>query len=74
MLRQIISIPEGVYYRGRFRASMAWSKVTRRKGEGDLVVEEEGSRGIDAPEGPLREKTVSASTEPRSLLVWPSGR
>ena len=75
MLRKIISIPEGVYYRGRFRATMTWSKVTRRRGEGDSVVdEEEGSRGIAAPEGPLRERTVSARTEPRSLQVWPSRR
>jgi hypothetical protein len=75
MLRKIISIPEGVYYRGRFRASLAWSKVSRRRGEGDSVVEEEEvSRGIDAPEALLRERTVSARIEPRSLQVRPTGR
>jgi hypothetical protein len=33
MLRRIISIPEGAYYRGRFRATTAWSKVCKDRTE-----------------------------------------
>ncbi|MDM7999146.1 MAG: hypothetical protein QUS33_03865 [Dehalococcoidia bacterium] len=27
MLRKMIDIPDGIYYRGRFRAAMTWSKA-----------------------------------------------
>ena len=75
MLRKIISIPEGVYYRGRFRASTAWSKVSRRRGEGDSPVADVGaSQAIDAPEGPLQERALLAKTKTSGLQVWPSGR
>lgn len=30
---RIISVPEGIYYRGRFRAAVAWSKVGKGGGK-----------------------------------------
>lgn len=56
MLRRIISIPEGVYYRGRFRATTAWSKVS-----GDLR-----NHAVDAVENtPTKERQVSLLDEIR---------
>ena len=70
MLRKIVGIPEGVYYRGRYRATTAWSKVSKRKGEGDsTIADEEGTHGIDEPARPLLERVVSAKTGTKALQV-----
>lgn len=70
MLRKVISIPEGVYYRGRFRATLACSKVSKIRGEGDSVIaDEEGSHGIDEPDRPLLERVVSGKTNTTALQM-----
>jgi hypothetical protein len=75
MLRKIISIPEGVYYRGRFRATTAWSKVSQRKGEGDsTIADEQGTHGIDEPNRPILERVVSGKTGTKALQMRPSER
>jgi len=75
MLRKVTSIPEGVYYRGRFRATMAWSKVSKRKSEGDSIIADvEGSHGIDEPDRPLLEKVVSGKTNATALQMRPVER
>jgi len=74
MLRKIISIPEGVYYRGRFRATTVWSKVSRREGEDNAAtVDEERPRSIDEPEGELRGRVISGKTKIPALNVRPAG-
>lgn len=74
MLRKITSIPEGVYYRGRFRATMVWSKVSRREGEDNAAtVDEERPRSTDEPEGALRERVISGKTMISALNVRPAG-
>ena len=74
MLRKIISIPEGVYYRGRFRATMVWSKVSRREGEDNAAtVDEERPRSIDEPEEALRGRVISGKTKIPALNVRPAG-
>jgi hypothetical protein len=66
MLRKIISIPEGVYYRGRFRATTVWSKASRREGEDNpAIVGEERPHGIDEPDRVLRERAVSVGRPTR---------
>jgi hypothetical protein len=74
MLRKVISIPEGVYYRGRFRATIVWSKVSRRDGEdNEATVDEERPRSIDEPEGALRGRVISGKTKMSALNVRPAG-
>ncbi len=74
MLRKVISIPEGVYYRGRFRATMVWSKVSRREGEDNAAtVDEERPHSIDEPERALRERVISGKTKMSALNVRPAG-
>jgi hypothetical protein len=74
MLRKIISIPEGVYYRGRFRATIAWSKVSRRRGEGDSPAADVGaSQAINEPDRLLQERALPARTKPSGLQVRPAG-
>jgi hypothetical protein len=73
MLRKLISIPEGVYYRGRFRATMAWSKVSKRRGEGDsIIADEQGSHGIEEPDRPLLDRVVSGKTNTTALQMRPA--
>ena len=73
MLREIISIPEGVYYRGRFRATTAWSKASQRKGEADsTIVDEEGPYGLDEPARPLLERLVAGKTRTKPLQMKPA--
>jgi hypothetical protein len=73
MLRKVISIPEGVYYRGRFRATIVWSKVSRRGGEDNAAtVDEERPRSIDEPEGALRQRVISGKTKMSDLNVRPA--
>jgi len=75
VLRRIISIPEGVYYRGRFRATTAWSKASKRKGEGDsTIVDEEGPYGLDEPDRPLLERVASGKTYTTALQMRPVER
>ena len=75
MLRKVINIPEGVYYRGRFRATTAWSPVSKRKGEGDSIIADvEGSHGIDEPDRPLLERVVSGKTNTTALQMRPVER
>jgi len=75
MLRKIISIPEGVYYRGRFRATTAWSEVSKRKGEGDsTIADQEGPYGLDEPDRPLLERAVSGETYTTALQMRPAER
>jgi hypothetical protein len=74
MLRKIISIPEGVYYRGRFRATIAWSKVSRRRGEGDLPSEDVGaSQAINEPDRLLQDRALLAKTKTSGLQARPAG-
>lgn len=76
MLRRIISIPEGVYYRGRFRATTAWSKVSGREDEDNLtIVDEEAPHGIDDPDRMFRERGISGRTKTKMpvLQVRPAG-
>ncbi len=73
MLRKIISIPEGAYYRGRFRATTEWSKVSNRKGKRDSTIgDEEDSYGIDSSGGPLLERAVSGKTRAMALQMRPA--
>jgi len=73
VLRKVISIPEGVYYRGRFRATTVWSKVSRREGEDDSeIVGEQRPLSIDEPEGALRERATSGKTKASSLHMRPA--
>ena len=74
MLRKIISIPEGVYYRGRFRASLAWSKVSLRGGEGDSpTADEAASQAINEPDRLLQERALLAKTKTSGLQARPAG-
>ena len=74
MMRKVISIPEGVYYRGRFRATIVWSKVSRRDGEdNEATVDEERPRSIYGPEGALRGRVISGKTKMSALNVRPAG-
>ena len=74
MLRKVISIPEGVYYRGRFRATTVWSKVSKREGEDDpAIVDEETPHSIDEPDGVLRERVISGKTRMLALHIRPAG-
>jgi hypothetical protein len=74
MMRRIISIPEGVYYRGRFRATIVWSKVSRRDGEDNAAtVDEERPHGIEEPDKPLRERAISGKTKTSALHMRPAG-
>lgn len=59
MLRRIIGLPEAVYYRGRFRASVAWTKVGHEPGRGDWTAPDEAAQQ-NAREGdrPLRERLL----------------
>jgi hypothetical protein len=73
MLRKIIGIPEGAYYRGRFRATTAWSKVSQRRGEGDsIIVDEEGPYGPEEPDRPLLERLVAGKTRTKPLQMKPA--
>jgi hypothetical protein len=73
MLRKVISIPEGVYYRGRFRATIVWSKVSRRGGEDNAAtVDEERPCSIDELEGALRQRVISGKTKMSDLNVRPA--
>lgn len=73
MLRKIISIPEGAYYRGRFRATTAWSKVSKRKGEADsMLADEEVTHRIDDLDRPLLERVVSGRTRTKALQMRPA--
>jgi hypothetical protein len=68
MLRKVISIPEGVYYRGRFRATVAWPNVGRRKGEGDSVAADEKDRHtIQELDEPLPLEAVSGKAKTAAL-------
>ena len=74
MLRRIISIPEGVYYRGRFRATTAWSKVSGREGEDSpATVDEERPHSIDEPDRVIRERVISGKTKMSALHMRPAG-
>lgn len=74
MLRRIISIPEGVYYRGRFRATTVWSKVSRRESADDpVIVDEEKPHSIDEPDRVLRERAISGKTKASALHMRPAG-
>ncbi len=73
MLRKIIGIPEGAYYRGRFRATTAWSKVSKRKGEEDsILADEEGTHYVDDLDRPLLERVVSGRTRTKALQMRPA--
>ena len=73
MLRKIISIPEGAYYRGRFRATTAWSKVSKRKGDEDsMLADEEGAHCIDDLDRSLLERVVSGRTRMKALQMRPA--
>lgn len=73
MLRKAISIPEGVYYRGRFRATTVWSKVSRREGEDNsAIVAEERPHGVGEPDGVLRERAASGKTNMSALHMRPA--
>lgn len=74
MLRKIISIPEGVYYRGRFRATTAWSKVSGMGSEDNpAILDQERPHGTDDPDRMPRERAVSGRGKTRSLQVRPAG-
>jgi hypothetical protein len=74
MLRKVISIPEGVYYRGRFRATTAWSKVSGRESmDNQVIVDEEEPRGIDEPDRVLRERAISGKLKMAALHLRPAG-
>jgi hypothetical protein len=74
MLRRVISIPEGVYYRGRFRATTVWSKVSRREGEDNPVVaDEERLHSIDESDVVVRERVISGKTKMSTLHMRPAG-
>jgi hypothetical protein len=73
MLRKIIRIPEGAYYRGRFRATTAWSKASMREGEGDSVLaSEEGAHRIDDLDRPLLERVIPGRTRTKALQMRPA--
>jgi hypothetical protein len=73
MLRKVISIPEGVYYRGRFRTTTAWSKASKRRVEGDsTIVDEEDPHRTDAADRPLLERVVSGKTGTEALQMRPA--
>ncbi|MBN2100048.1 MAG: hypothetical protein JW753_10685 [Dehalococcoidia bacterium] len=74
MLRKLISVPEGVYYRGRFRATTVWSKVSRREGEDNsAIVDEEGTHGVDEPDRVLRKRVISGKNNTSTLHMRPTG-
>jgi hypothetical protein len=74
MLRKVISIPEGVYYRGRFRATTAWSKVSRREGEDNSAIADEERPPIIDEEGwALRKRALSGKTNTSALHMRPAG-
>jgi hypothetical protein len=54
---------------------MAWSKVSKRKGEGDSIIaiaDEQGSHGIEEPDRPLLERVVSGKTNTTALQMRPA--
>jgi hypothetical protein len=71
-LRRIISIPEAVYYRGRFRASVAWTKVGRPEGDGDSPAPDEGVQPVEEAVRPLRERLLPARTDKLGLQARPA--
>lgn len=74
MLRRIIGIPEEAYYRGRFRATLAWSKVSQRRGEGDSpTTDEAASQAINEPDRLLLESALPAKTKTPGLQASPAG-
>jgi hypothetical protein len=74
MLRRIIGIPEVVYYRGRFRASLAWPKVGHGDGEGDSAALDEGAPQVTREaDRLLRDRPLPARTDKLGLQVRPAG-
>jgi hypothetical protein len=52
---------------------MAWSKVSKRRGEGDsIIADEQGSHGIEEPDRPLLERVVSGKTNTTALQMRPA--
>jgi hypothetical protein len=73
MLRKIIRIPEGAYYRGRFRATTAWSKVSKRIGErGSATADEEDSHVVEEADMTLLDRVASGKTRTRALQMRPA--
>jgi hypothetical protein len=73
MLLKVISIPEGVYYRGHFRATTAWSKVGKKKGEGDSIIAHEGGpHGIEELDKPFLERAASGKNNETALQMRPA--
>jgi hypothetical protein len=73
MLRRIIGIPEAVYYRGRFRASVAWPKVGRGNGKGDSAALDEGTSQVTREaDRMLRDRPLPTRTDKLGLQVGPA--
>lgn len=73
MLRRIVNIPEGVYYRGRFRATVAWSKVSGSDGEDIAVIHgEKRTRAAGEADKALRERGMPGKTRIPALHVAPA--
>jgi hypothetical protein len=76
MLRRIMNIPEGVYYRGRFRATTAWSKVSKKTGRDDSEAVVDGGKlqGVDVPDRLGTERRATGRKESTSLHMRPVER
>ncbi len=80
MLRKkMISIPEGVYYRGRFRATMVWSKVSKdRRGDAvDAIEESQSANESGHPRsggGLTADGAIVTPVTSKGLLLAPSQR
>ena len=72
-----VNIPEGVYYRGRFRATLAWSKVSKdRSGDGgeasDNARSLNESGGLRFESGVTTGSGIEIVVIPKGLLALPS--
>jgi hypothetical protein len=74
MLQEILALPEGVYYRGRFRATTAWSKVSQgRRGSGSNTGDDEGSQGDSVPGSLLVDRLSARKNETAGMQTSSAG-
>jgi len=75
MLWKVIGIPEGVYYRGRFRATTVWSRANKKRNEGDTMTpDQKGAHTVDQLARPLLEWPASEQANTVGVPVKPAKR